>query len=197
MFRRARSLVRWLLPYLPESDSVADVGSGTGHNAVTFRKQAECSLVQYDVTDIHWVGEAPHLFSADGQSAFLSSEQINCVLLIYVLQYPEHVESFLSRVLLSDAETFVVVQSTYQGRWGKCVFCIQEAVFGPIAFHLARLVRLIPWTQCPVTPRRYFTAEDLIELLTNCGLQVCEYDNRSNRLLGTGDELLVCRKGTE
>lgn len=197
MFRRARALVDWLVPHLPEAGCVVDVGSGTGHNAETLRRKTDCDVLQYDVADIHWVGEAPSLFSGNGETSFLPAKEIRCVLLIYVLQYPEDVESLIRRVLLSPAETIVVVQSIYKGRWGKCVFRLQEAAFGPVAFHLARLVRLIPGIRCSVKPKRYFTAEELMATLSRCGLRVCKQDSRMNRLLGTGDELLVCRRVTE
>ena len=194
MFRRARQLADRLLPLLPESGLIADVGSGTGHNAEVLRRQSACELVQFDVADMHWVGEPPERITDNPQTLSFAGRKIDCVLLIYVLQYSDDPALLLNRIFSEGAKQILVVQSTYRNRWGKCVFRIQEALFGPLAFYLARLFRLIAQGKCSVKPIRYLQANDVVELLNRIGVHICDHQSDSNWLLGTGTDLFVCRK---
>lgn len=194
MFRRARRLADRLLPFLPKSGLITDVGSGTGHNAVVLRQRSDCEIRQWDVADMHWVGERPHRISIDSKMPLFTGPKIDCVLLVYVLQYPEDSALLLNRIVNEGARQVLVLQSTYRNRWGKCVFRIQEAVFGPLAFYLARLVRLVPHEECSVNPVRYFCSDDVVDLLNDCGLYVRHQQSHSNWLLGTGSDLFVCGK---
>ncbi|MEP3479377.1 MAG: methyltransferase domain-containing protein [Fuerstiella sp.] len=196
MFRRASTLANRLLPFLPKRGLIADVGAGTGHNAVVLRQRSECEIRQWDVADMHWVGEGAEPISDDYKTPFLAGQSVQCVLLIYVLQYPQDPVELLNWVLNEEPQQLLVMQSTYRNRWGKCVFRIQEAIFGPLAFHVARLLRLVPHQKCSVNPIRYFQAADMVDLLTGVGLQVCHRQAHSNWLLGTGSDLFVCRRET-
>lgn len=194
MFRRAGRLVDRLLPYLPEQGLIADVGAGTGHNAVVLRQRSECEIRQWDVADMHWVGEGAEPIPDNFKTPFLTGQTANSVLLIYVLQYPTDPARLLNWILNEKPQQLLVMQSTYRNCWGKCVFRIQEAIFGPVAFYLARLFRLVPDQRCSVNPLRYFRAADVVDLLHDCGLKVCHRQAHSNWLLGTGSDLFVCRK---
>lgn len=194
MFRRAEKLADRVLPFLPMSGLIADVGSGTGHNAVVFRRRSSCAILQFDVTDMHWVGEPPTVISDEPDTPLLYGREVACVLLIYVLQYPEDPSALLKRILNHGGPQVIVLQSTYRNRWGKFTFLIQEAVFGPIAFYLAALLRLIANEKCSVKPVRYFRADDVVDLLTQCGLRVRQHEAFTNWLLGTGLDLFLCEK---
>lgn len=196
MFRRANMLADRLLPFLPAQGLIADVGAGTGHNAVVLRQRSECKIRQWDVADMHWVGEGAEPIPDDFKTPFLAGQSVQCVLLIYVLQYPKDAASLLNWILNEEPQQLLVMQSTYRNLWGKFVFRVQEAIFGPMAFYLARLFRLVPHQKCSVNPVRYFRAADMVDLLNGSGLQVCHVQAHSNWLLGTGSDLFVCRRET-
>lgn len=194
MYGRARKLADRLLPFLPEDGLIADVGSGTGHNSVILRKRSACDIQQFDVADMHWVGERPHRISDESATPLFAGREVDCVLLIFVLQYPQDPTLLLNRILNEGPKQILVLQSTYRNRWGKCVFRIQEAVFGPLAFYVARFAGLIPNEKCSVKPVRFFRSDRVVDLLNLWGLQVCHQQSNSHWLLGTGSDLLVCRK---
>lgn len=194
MFRRSAKLADRVLPFIPDAGLIADVGSGTGHNAVVFRNQSSREILQFDVTDMHWVAERPHLISGKPGDDLFAGHKVDCALLIYVLQYPADPSALLTLILNKGVQQVIVLQSTYQNRWGKFTLRIQEALFGPIAFYLAVLFCLVVRQKCAVKPVRFFQATDVVDLLTACGLKVCRHEVCSNWLLGTGSDLFVCKK---
>lgn len=185
-------LMDHIAPFLPQSGVIADVGSGTGHNAMELRKRSACEVRQFDISDIHWVGETPELLTA------ISSDDdpfdADCVLLIYVLQYPERPSELLGLIRNSRANCMIVLQSTFHRRWGRWYFRFQEAIWGPVAFHLAKLAGLVTAKICPVKPRRYFRPQDVTELLLQNGFQVDRMHPEFHPITACGSTLFVCRK---
>jgi hypothetical protein len=63
MQRRALRLYRRIQQHLPTAGAVADVGSGTGHNAQAIRNHTSLAVTDFDIADIHWVGLPPQRIS--------------------------------------------------------------------------------------------------------------------------------------
>jgi hypothetical protein len=172
MERRARALFLRVSPHLPLAGTIADIGSGTGHNAEQIRHRTALIVDEYDVADLHWVGPGPTLISDDSLPA--RDHCFASLLLLFTLQYPESVSRILHEVRRVLQGSVIVLQSTYTGRLGLFVLRLRESIWGKIAFHLAVLMKLITCANCPVLPRRFFTRQQLIEEFHRSGFVVRE-----------------------
>lgn len=160
--RRADQIANWLSPHLPLAGHVLDVGSGTGHNAVALRTRTQLELAEADVVDMHAVGDGPALF--DGIRLPFGDGEFAASLLIFVLQYPDNPLELLLETRRVTTGRVLVVQSTYRGAVGLVLLKTREFLMGRFAFRLARMTRFIGDVPCPLTPRRYWTREEIIEL---------------------------------
>ena len=170
MERRAKDLYHRVKPWLPVSGTIADLGSGTGHNAEQIRRRTGCTVQEYDVVDLHWVGPGPVLIDRNVIPA--ADHTFASLLLLFVLQYPESVCQVLNEVRRVTRGRVIVVQSTYTGVWGRLVLKVREFAWGRLAFHLAVLFglvhasrcSLVHASRCSVVPQRHFTTAELIDV---------------------------------
>lgn len=160
--RRADQIAQKLSPHLPLAGRVLDVGSGTGHNAVALRARTNLELAEADVVDMHAVGDGPALF--DGTRLPFGDGEFAASLLIFVLHYPDDPLQLLLETSRVTTGRVLVLQSTYRGGVGLALLKFREFWLGRFAFRLARVTRFIGRVPCPLTPRRYWTREELIEL---------------------------------
>src|SRR5262245_24865236 len=82
---RARALTARLRRYLAPASRVADVGSGSGHNAAHWRTALDVDVDEFDVADLHWVGAGPTLW--DGARLPKATAEYDAATLLFVLQY--------------------------------------------------------------------------------------------------------------
>ena len=137
MNRRANRLCRRLAPHLAACGRVADIGSGTGHNAKAIRESESITVDEFDVADLHWIGAGPVLF--DGLRIPAIDRTYDAALLIFVLQYPQS-----SCLLLTEANritrgTIIVIQSTYGNRVGRVILRLRSWIWETLAYRCARL----------------------------------------------------------
>lgn len=170
MGHRAVGLVRRFASHLPSEGRIADVGSGTGHNAEQLRRSTRLTVDEYDVADLHWVGPGPTMLR--GTAIPASDQAFESLLLLYVLQYPECVCALLSEARRVTRGTVIVVQSTYSGRLGLFVLRLREVVWGRMAFSIAAWMRLVKSNRCPLAPQHFFTRQELFDEFQQSGFVV-------------------------
>jgi hypothetical protein len=170
MERRARALFLRLSPHLPFAGTIADVGSGTGHNAEAIRHRTALVINEYDVVDLHWVGPGPTLMSDNSVPAH--DHCFTSLLLLFVLQYPESVSRLLLEASRVTQGSVIILQSTYTGALGLFVLRLRECFWGKVTFHLAVFIKLICYDDWPLRPRRFFTRRELLEEFHRCGFVV-------------------------
>jgi hypothetical protein len=170
MRRRARTLFARLAPHLPDRGTIADVGSGTGHNAEHIRQHSALAVCEYDVADLHWVGTGPTLISDDAIPTH--DRRFASLLLLFVLQYVDSVPLLLGETRRVADGPVIVLQSTYSGAWGLCVLRLREFFWGRAAHALAALFRLVCRSDSPLVPRRFYTRAELVEEFRQAGFAV-------------------------
>jgi ubiquinone/menaquinone biosynthesis C-methylase UbiE len=173
MRRRARELTARLRQWLRPGLSVADVGSGSGHNAACWRAFG-VEVDEFDVADLHWVGAGPTLW--DGSRLPCSADEYDVVTLLFVLHYVPDPRALLQELRRICSGRVVVLQSTYRGRWGRFALALREFVWGRTALLVARLARLIRSRECPLRPRRCFTREELRRTFGQSGFRVISWE---------------------
>jgi len=179
MERRARALFLRVSPHLPAAGTIADVGSGTGHNAEQIRHRTALIVNEYDVADLHWAGPGPTLMPHESVPAH--DHCFASLLLLFVLQYPESVSRLLLEARRVTQGSVIVVQSTYAGALGLLVLRIREFVWGQLAFQLAALMRLIRYDYCPLRPYRFLLDENYSKSFVRPGLPSVRFVNRGGQ----------------
>jgi ubiquinone/menaquinone biosynthesis C-methylase UbiE len=174
MHRRAEALTARLCRYIAPGWHVADIGSGSGHNAVHWRTTLAVGVHEFDVADLHWVGAGPTLWDAARLPS--ATAEYDAVTLLFVLQYATDPASLLHEVCRICAGCVLVVQSTYRSNWGYFWLVLREAVWGRIAFFAARMAGVIPPQTCPLIPRRHFTREELRSTFDRVGFRVLSWE---------------------
>ncbi len=177
MRRRAQQLTRRLEPWIPAQCRVADIGSGTGHNAEAWRSRLDACVDEFDVADLHWVGDGPMIF--DGRTLSVSDASYSVVTLLFVLQYAMDPLGLLQEVRRVSADRVILIQSTYRGIWGYFWLKVRQFVWGPLAYGVARSAGIVKGPSCSLKSRTLFTREQLAELFRLTGLTMihCEPEN--------------------
>jgi hypothetical protein len=177
MSSRAQQLTRRLEPWIPARSSVADVGSGTGHNAEVWRRQLDARVDEFDVADLHWIGDGPMIF--DGRRLTVADASYAIVTLLFVLQYVSDVTGLLQEVRRVSAGRVILIQSTYQGAWGYFWLSVREFAWGPVAYGVARFAGIVKGQSCSLKSRTLFTRQQLTQVFQQAGLIVthCEPEN--------------------
>lgn len=170
MVHRAAVLFDRVGPHLPASGTIADLGSGTGHNAEEIRRRTTLSVREFDVADLHWVGSGPVIFN--GGRVPVDDGAFEGLLMLFVLQYLDSPQELLAEVCRISRGPVIVLQSTYRGKWGRTVLGLREFVWGRLALRVAVGLRVLPPVECPLSPRRYFTRHELHRLFDAAGLVV-------------------------
>lgn len=170
MNNRAAVLVDRISGDLPSDGTIADIGSGTGHNAEKIRLSTCLSVEEFDVSDLHWRGPGPKIIVDETIPA--DDRRFDAVLLLFVLHYPDSPQTLLREARRISRNRVIVVQSTYSGWLGLSVLRLRELFWGRIAYYLAAMVRLVSGGTCPLSPKRYFTRPELVECFQQAGFVV-------------------------
>jgi ubiquinone/menaquinone biosynthesis C-methylase UbiE len=189
MSQRAQDITRRVQAHLAPLQRIADIGSGTGHNAQCWRETLDLVVDEFDVADLHWVGAGPTLF--DGRKVPVSNEAYDGATLFFVLQYAVDAVELLCDVRRVCSGRVVVIQSTYQGRWGRICLALREFFWGRVAFHVARLAGAVRAAPCPLRPRRCFTRDELRQVFTQAGLTVSAWEPNEWRGMQISRDLIV------
>jgi ubiquinone/menaquinone biosynthesis C-methylase UbiE len=193
MSRRANRLFRRIRAHLPSAGLIADIGSGTGHNAQAIRQQSDLSVTEFDVVDMHWVGPAPQFISADGK---IPANDAACdgALLSFVLQYPADPLPILLEARRITHGPVLVLQSTYAGKLAYRALRLREFFFGRFGFYLARLANLVSEKECPLVPSHFFNGDALLELFETAGFEVRLQQSESSLLVKVRRDLFVLNR---
>ncbi|RMH70852.1 MAG: methyltransferase domain-containing protein [Gemmatimonadetes bacterium] len=171
--QRAEHLYRRVMPYLPSTGTVLDVGSATGHFLVTLEQHTSLRGTPVDVIDFHLTGLPPLILMAD-QLPF-PDHHFDCTFLIFVLQYVPSPRHLLSEIRRVTRQKIIVIESTYKTAVEHALLKLREWVWGPLAFHTSRWGGFIPKeTPCTVQPLRHFTREEIRRVLQTTGFrEIC------------------------
>lgn len=190
--RRAEGLAERLIPHLPKTGTVLDVGAGTGHTAQALERITLLKVVEVDVEDMHVVGPGPILF--DGKWLPFRDDTFNGALVVFVLHYPRDPAQLLREVARVTRGPIVVIQSVYTRALGRAVLCTREFGTGRFAFWASRAVRLINTPRCPLNPRRWFTRAVFRETARQARLEVRAFQSRTWPGLSVSRDLFVLTK---
>jgi SAM-dependent methyltransferase len=177
MCRRAAALTERIRRHVQVRSRVADIGSGTGHNARTWRKVLGVTVDEYDVADLHWVGPGPILY--DGFRLPVEDSTYDTITLLFVLQYVEDPLLLLQEIRRTCRRHVLVIQSTYRGDWGRICLAAREFVWGRAAFCVARLAPVVRPQSCPLHPRTMFTQERLARLFGQAGYSIRTWESQA------------------
>lgn len=167
---RAMQLTRRLAPWISLESRIADIGSGTGHNAEAWRQSFNATVNEFDVTDLHWVGNGPMIF--DGRKLAVGDTTYSIVTLLFVLQYASDPTELLREAgRISDGRV-LVIQSTYHGSWGYFWLSLRDFVWGPVAYCVARFAGIVKGQSCSLKSRTLFTRTQMTQLFQQAGLKV-------------------------
>ncbi|RPI77235.1 MAG: methyltransferase domain-containing protein [Planctomycetaceae bacterium] len=189
MNRRARVLTERLHGCLPAGSRVADIGSGTGHNAERWRADLKVEVDEFDVADLHWVGAGPIPF--DGQSLPVSTASYDVAALLFVLQYARDPVALLREVRRACSGHVVIVQSTCRGPWGRFWLGARELIWGRFAFHIARLARMVHTSACPLASLRAFSRTELRKVIDEAGFCIETWETEEWHGLNISRDLIV------
>lgn len=173
---RASQLTGRLMAWVPPGSRIADVGSGTGHNARSFQRGLGATVDEFDVADLHWIGPGPILF--DGQKLRVADASYDVITLLFVLQYVADVLELLRDVGRVSAGRIIVIQSTYRGRWGRLWLSLRGLVWGRVAYRLASIAGVVKGPACSLKRRTLYTRQDLMWLFQEAGLRVIHFEPR-------------------
>ena len=172
--RRARTLTERLRPWIPRGRRIADVGSGTGHNAMAWQSEFGATVDEFDVADLHWVGAGPTIF--DGQRFAVADRTYQVVTVLFVLQYSSQVIDLLREVRRISADRVIIIQSTYRGNWGRMWLNVRGFLWGPVAWTIARLAGVVQGKPGSLVSRRLYSRDELRQLFQNVGLTIRHWE---------------------
>ncbi|MBS0204639.1 MAG: methyltransferase domain-containing protein [Planctomycetes bacterium] len=174
MARRARKLTERLRPWISAGTRVADVGSGTGHNAMAWRLELGVAVDEFDVADLHWVGGGPIIF--DGLRLPAAESDYHVVTVLFALHFSPHPSDLLQEIRRIAADRVIVIQSTYRGRWGQMWLNIRGFLWGPVAWTVARLAGAVQGNPISLVSQRLYSRDDLRQLFQNAGLTIRHWE---------------------
>lgn len=158
------------MPWIPTDACVADLGSGTGHNAEAWRNTLLSTVDEFDVADLHWVGNGPMIF--DGRKLDAGDASYSIVTLLFVLQYAASPVDLLREARRVSSGRVIVIQSTYRGTWGYFWLNVRDFVWGPVAYRVARFAGIVKGQTCSLRSRTLFTRDQMARLFQQSDLKV-------------------------
>ena len=171
LVRRAGQLVRWISPYLPQDGVVIDVGAGTGHTIQAVRRQhPDLDSVEVDVVNIRVVPGNAVLF--DGYRLPFVDGQFSAAIVIFVLQYCNKPQTLLRNLHPMMNGPILLIQSTYHSRFGYWWLRAFDFLWGPIAFHIARIFGLVHTSEHALDGKTFYTLSELTQLVEQAGFHV-------------------------
>jgi ubiquinone/menaquinone biosynthesis C-methylase UbiE len=193
MTRRAERLYDRLREHLPFEGTIADIGSGTGHNAESIRRHTNRTVVEFDVANLRWAGPvAQRILQPDGRipaedAAFRSA------LVLFVLHYPCDPLAVLHEIRRITTDSVLVIQSTYNGALSQLALKFREFFLGRFGFYLARSAGLVSSGECPLVPHHYFTIEELLTLFASAGFHVCRMQSEESPIFAVSRTLFILK----
>lgn len=171
MERRTHQLIELVRDWLPESGTVLDIGSGTGHVSAWLERELAIDVTPADVTDMHVVGPAPAIIP-DGILPF-ESGQFSAALLFFMLHYPHNPVGLLAEAARVSRGPVIVVQSLYAGRVGYAWLRGREFIWTSVAFYVSKIIGYVPAdAQFTMSARRFHTVASLERDVRAAGLRV-------------------------
>lgn len=189
MTRRAQKLTKRLRNWIPPGSHVADIGSGTGHNALAWRTELAATVDEFDVSDLHWVGAGPRIF--DGLKIPAANAVYPVVTLLFVLHYSPQAVKLLREAGRISSDRVLVIQSTYRGPWGRLWLNVRGMIWGPVAYIVARWVGILKGGSCPLISRTLFSRHELTRIFQQAGLTVRHWEPQEWRGLMISRDLYV------
>ena len=168
--RRAKRLIQFILPDLPATGQILDVGSGTGHNAHSLTNASPLTVIEADVVDLHSIGPGPILF--DGTVLPFRDAEFSASILLFVLQYTANPESLLRETRRVTSGRVMVLQSTYVGKIGHLVLTAWDFLTGRCPLFVAGALGLVNSNTTSLHPQRFFTRQSLESILNASGFQI-------------------------
>lgn len=179
MTRRRQGFYDRLREHLPFEGTIADIGSGTGHNAESIRRHTNRTVVEFDVANLRWAGPvAQRILQPDGripaEDAAFGGPSV-----LFVLHYPCDPLAVLHEIRRITTDSVLVIQSTYNGALSQLALKFRE-------FFLGRLV-----LSCPICgpriergmstcPAPLLTIEELLTLFASAGFHVCRMQSEES-----------------
>ncbi len=173
---RASQLTDRLIAWIPHGSRIADVGSGTGHNARSFQRKLGATVDEFDVSDLHWIGPGPILF--DGQKLPVADASYDVITLLFVLQYVADAPELLRDVGRVSTSRIIVIQSNYCGDWGRFWLSLRGLVWGRVAYRIASVAGVVKGSACSLKRRTLYTRQELRRLFQAAGLRVVHFEPR-------------------
>ena len=171
MERRARQLIAEARAWLPADGPLLDLGSGTGHVAALLERELDVDVVAADVSDIHVTGPPPVLI-ADGALPF-ESRTFQATLMFFMLAYPQDPAAVLAEAARVTRGRVILVQTLYEGAFGRTWHRAREFVWTVVAFHVSKLIGYVPAdAEFTMQTRRFYTAHTLERTVAAAGLRV-------------------------
>lgn len=188
MRRRAAALGEALRPHLGPRETALDVGAGTGHNGQALVEAGACARVlAADVVDLRVVGPAVTLF--DGRRLPFDDASVDVCLLIHVLHYAPDPAGLLRECARVASRAVLVIQSTHEGPLAGGALRVNELLWGPVAWGVARAAGWVKPGSFALSPRRFFRDEALRRVIAEAGLAVRGRDERRWRIRGVRSDL--------
>ncbi|NOK63702.1 MAG: hypothetical protein GFH27_549379n45 [Chloroflexi bacterium AL-W] len=171
LVHRAGQLVQWISSYLPQRGVVVDIGAGTGHTVQALRQlHPDLDTVEVDVVNIRVVHGNAVLF--DGHRLPFSDGQFSAAIMIFVLQYCNQPQALLRNIHRVADGPVLLIQSTYSGRLGYGWLRAYDFLWGPVAFHVARMCGLVSQPEHALDGTMFYTISELTNLFQQAGFQV-------------------------
>lgn len=188
MRRRAAVLCDALRPHLDPSETLLDVGAGTGHLGQALVESRACARVlAADVVDLRVVG--PPVTAFDGRRLPFDDASVDVCTLVHVLQYAPDPAGLLRECARVARRAVLVIQSTHDGAWPEVALRLNELAWGPMAWGVARATGWVRPGTFALAAKRRFSDEALRRTVDEAGLAVCGGVERRWRIPGVRSDL--------
>jgi len=137
-------------------------------------------------------GHKPVLFS--GQELPFAADTFQATMLLFMLHYPSNPLALLCEVKRVTEGPILVLQSTYEGWAEHLALTVNEFLWGPVAFTVARALRFIDDTPYSLQKQRLLTRAACVSLFHQAGLTVCDLVPQFRPFLATSADLFVLEK---
>ena len=127
----------------------------------------------------------------DGMHLPLPDDEVDVSLVIHALSYSEDPVALLREAGRVASRGVLLIQSTYDGPWGRFFLLVRAWVQGRLSFWLCRALGLIPPVPDPLRARRMFSREHLETIVGHSGLLLRRLEPEHDLAARTSRDLLV------
>jgi ubiquinone/menaquinone biosynthesis C-methylase UbiE len=189
--RRARKIVDRIQPHLPADGTVLDFGCGTGHNAKELRRRRpDAEVLEADVVQMN---PSTTMLRIASDRIPLDNAAVRCTVLCYVLHYSLDPIAVLREIRRVTRDRVILLQTTADSAIARSLWRVRDAIYGRWAFHVCRLLKLVPaGTPCPMERiATSFTSTGLLTMLVDAGFEVRVVESRRWPLTTLSRDLVV------